>query len=137
LEPDFIPAHFFLSQLYSWDGKNDLAIAESRRTIDLGFPFGQSLLAQSYAAAGRKAEALAALKESIDQSKRSYAGAFFIVQAFEALGDKDQTFYWLEKSYEEHEPILVHLNEIPFHNEACRADPRFQDLVSRIGIPTQ
>ena len=137
LEPDFIPAHFFLSPLYSWDGKKDLAIAESRRTIDLGFPFGQSLLAQSYATAGRKAEALAALKKSIDQSKRSHAGAFFIAQAFEALGDKDQTFNWLEESYKEHEPILVHLNEIPFHNDAWRADPRFHDLVRRIGIPTQ
>ena len=137
LEPDFIPAHFFLSQLYSWDGKKDLAIAESRRTIDLGFPFGQSLLAQSYATAGRKAEALAALKESIDQSKRSHAGSFFIAQAFDALGDKEQTFTWLEESYKEHEPILVHLNEIPFHNNALRADPRFQDLVRRIGIPTQ
>jgi len=44
---------------------------------------------------------------------------------------------WLEESYKEHEAILVFLNEWPFHNDAWRADPRFQDLVRRIGIPTQ
>ena len=123
--------------MYGYSGKGDLAIAESRRTIELGFPFGQSLLAESYAAAGRKAEAGALLKESIEQSKRSHAGAFCIAFAFDALGDKEQTFTWLEESYKEHEAVLVFLNEWPFRNDAWRADPRFQDLVRRIGIPTQ
>ena len=81
-----------------YSGKGDLAIAESRRTIELGYPFGQSLLAQSYAAAGRKSEAAAPLKEAIEQSKRSHSGAFFIALAFDALGDKEQTFTWLEES---------------------------------------
>ena len=49
LEPDFVTAHIFLAWLYSYSGKGDLAIAESRRTTELGFPFGQSLLAESYA----------------------------------------------------------------------------------------
>ena len=130
-------AHIYLAWLYSYTGKGDLAIAESRRTIELGFPFGQSLLAQSYAAAGERLKPWRPLKEAIEQSKRSHAGAFLIALAFDALGDKDQTFTWLEESYKEHEAILVFLNEWPFRNDALRADPRFQDLVRRIGIPTQ
>ncbi len=137
LEPDLVNAHIFLAQLYCHTEKGDLAIAESRRAIELGFQSGQALLAQSYAEAGRKAEAVALLKESIEQSKRSHAGAIWIVFAFDALGDKDQTFAWLEESYKEHEALLVFLNEWPFRNDAWRADPRFQDLVRRIGIPTQ
>jgi hypothetical protein len=43
----------------------------------------------------------------------------------------------LEESYKEHDAVLVFLNEVPFYNDAWRADPRFQDLVRRIGIPTQ
>jgi serine/threonine protein kinase len=57
--------------------------------------------------------------------------------AFDAPGEKDQTFTWLEESYKEHESVLVLLNGLPWHNAALRADPRFQDLVRRIGIPTQ
>jgi eukaryotic-like serine/threonine-protein kinase len=137
LEPDYLLAHFYLVSAYAGSGKGDLAIAESRRTIELGNPFGQAMLAESYAVAGRKAEVAAPLKEAIEQSKRSHAGAFFIAFAFDALGDKEQTFTWLEESYKEHEAVLVFLNANPWLNDAWRADPRFQDLVRRIGIPTQ
>jgi len=137
LDPDQVNAHLYLAWLYGHTGKGDLAIAESRRTIELGFPFGQALLAESHAAAGKKDEAVARLKEAIEQSKRSHSGAFWIAFAFDALSDKEQTFTWLEESYKEHEAVLVFLNEWPFHNDAWRADPRFQDLVRRIGIPTQ
>jgi serine/threonine protein kinase/Tfp pilus assembly protein PilF len=137
LEPDFVQAHIYLAALYDMSGKGDLAIAESRLTLELGNPFGQTLLAQSYATAGRKTEAVALLKESIQQSKKSHSGAVFIAFAFDALGDKDQTFIWLEESFKEHEAMLVFLNGWLFHNDAWRGDPRFQDLVRRIGIPTQ
>jgi serine/threonine protein kinase/tetratricopeptide (TPR) repeat protein len=137
LEPDFLPAHIYLAWLYCYSGKGDLAITESRRTIELGFPFGKSLLAGSYGVAGRKAEAAASLKGAIEQSKRVHSGAFWIAFAFDALGDKEQTITWLEESNKEHEAVLVFLNEWPFRNDALRTDPRFQDLVRRIGIPTQ
>ena len=136
LEPNFVVAHMNLAWLYDASGKSDLAIAESRRAIDLGDPLGQALLAESYAVAGRKAEALAPLKEAIEVSKRSHSGAMFIALAFDALGDKEQTFNWLDESFKDHEAILVYLNSWPLHDAALRADPRFQDLVRRIGIPT-
>ena len=137
LEPNFVVAHRELAWLYDATGKGDLAIAESRRAIDLGDPLGQALLAESYAVAGRKAQAFAPLKEAIEQSKRSHFGAMFIALAFDALGDREQTFTWLEASFKDHEAALVYLNSWPLHNDALRADPRFQDLVRRIGIPTQ
>jgi eukaryotic-like serine/threonine-protein kinase len=137
LEPNFEVAHMNLAWLYDASGKGDLAIVESQRAIELGNPFGQALLAQSYAVAGKKSEAAASLKGAIELSKRFHSGAIYIVFALDALGDKDQAFTWLEESYKEHEAALVYLNEWPFHNDAWRADPRFQDLVRRIGIPTQ
>ena len=44
LEPDYLLAHFYLVGAYVGTGKGDLAIAESRRTIELGNPFGQACL---------------------------------------------------------------------------------------------
>jgi TolB-like protein/tetratricopeptide (TPR) repeat protein len=136
LQPDFTQAHVSLADAYRLSGKGELAIAESRRTIELGNPFGRALLAASYAATGRKAEAMAPLKESIDQFKKSNIGAFSIAVALNELGEKDQAFGWLEESYKGHEPVLATLNASPFFDN-LRADPRFQDLVRRIGIPTQ
>jgi len=136
LEPDFVVAHQFLAEAYRLSGKGELAITESRRAIDLGYPFGRTLLAESYATAGKKAEAMALLKESSNQFKTSHGGAFLIAAAFNELGEKDQAFTWLEESYKAHEPILAVLNAAPFFDN-LRGDPRFQDLVHRIGIPTQ
>jgi TolB-like protein/Tfp pilus assembly protein PilF len=136
LEPDSVLAHVFLADAYRLSGRGDLAITENRRGIELGYPFGQPLLAASYAAVGRKAEAVALLKESIERSKRSHAGAVFIATAFAAMGEKDQAFIWLEASYNEHDPDLTELNALPFF-DTLRGDPRFRDLVRRIGIPIQ
>jgi serine/threonine protein kinase/tetratricopeptide (TPR) repeat protein len=136
LEPDFVLAHVWLGLAYRLSGKEDLAIAEDQRAIQLGYPSGQDELAVSYAAAGRKAEAMALLKELIEKSKRSHSGAFIIAQVFATLGDKDQALSWLEESYKEHESFLLVLNIAPYF-DSLRADPRFQDLVRRAGIPTQ
>jgi TolB-like protein/tetratricopeptide (TPR) repeat protein len=136
LQPDFVQASVFLADAYRLSGKAELAITESQRAIELGFPFGRALLAASYANARKKAEAMALLKESINQFKTSHGGAFFIAEAFNELGEKDQAFIWLEESYKAHEPVLTALEAAPFFDN-LRADPRFQDLVRRIGIPTQ
>jgi serine/threonine protein kinase/tetratricopeptide (TPR) repeat protein len=136
LEPAFVQAHAFLADAYLQSGRAELAITESRRAIELGYPFGKTLLAASYAAAGKNAEGTALLRESINQFKTSHAGAFFIAALFNGLGEKDQAFLWLEESYNGHEPLLTALNSAPYFDN-LRADPRFQDLVRRIGIPTQ
>ena len=50
------------------------------------------------------------------------------------MGDRDQTFQWLEKAYAERsgrmEYIKVEDAFIPFHS-----DPRYTDLLKRMGLP--
>jgi hypothetical protein len=53
------------------------------------------------------------------------------------LGDnelKDLAFQWLEKSFEQRESALTLLNVEPIL-DGLRGDPRFQDLVRRVGLP--
>jgi hypothetical protein len=50
-----------------------------------------------------------------------------------ALGDNEQEFQLLERAYKEHCFHLVYLKVWPQFN-VVRADPRFQDLVQRIGL---
>jgi hypothetical protein len=49
------------------------------------------------------------------------------------LGDKDHVLEWLEKAYEERDPWLYVNAEPRFDN--LRSDPRFKDLVRRLGLP--
>lgn len=134
LEPNFATAHRYLAGAYRLKGMTDLAIAESRRAVELRDPIGQVDLAASYAASGRKGEAVTLLKGAIEESKRSRRGALDIALILVALGEGDQAFAWLEEAYKEHDQWLPFLNVNP-EFAALRDDPRFRDLVRRIGIP--
>ena len=41
---------------------------------------------------------------------------------------------WLDKAYEEHSAHLVHIKAEPMF-DSLRSDPRFQDLLRRMGFP--
>jgi hypothetical protein len=55
------------------------------------------------------------------------------VNVYLGLGDKDQTFAWLERAYEEQSNILIYLKAFPFF-DPVRNDPRFKSLVHRVGL---
>jgi hypothetical protein len=49
-------------------------------------------------------------------------------------GDKDKAFNYLEKAYAEKSGFLLHLKEaLAF--DSLRADPRYADLLKRMGLP--
>jgi hypothetical protein len=49
------------------------------------------------------------------------------------LGDKDEAFAWLERVYSQHSNVLTTLKVDP-HFDPLRSDPRFQDLLRRVGL---
>ncbi len=53
---------------------------------------------------------------------------------YAALGDADATFEWLEKAYERRSITLSWIRVNPGF-DPIRSDPRFQDLLRRIGFP--
>ena len=57
-----------------------------------------------------------------------------IAEFYVRVGEKEQAFAWLEKAYAQHSDGLVRLKEeLGFDN--IRSDPRFADLLRRIGLP--
>ena len=68
LEPDLPHVHRLLALAYMCRGLSDLAMAESRRVVELGDPAGNFLVAQCHAAAGCTAEALATLNTLIPRA---------------------------------------------------------------------
>jgi len=53
---------------------------------------------------------------------------------YACLGEKDAAFAWLEKAYQSHAGALFDLKVHPAF-QSFRTDPRFNDLLKRIGIP--
>ena len=59
-----------------------------------------------------------------------------LASVYASLGDRDQAFHWLGRAYEERSRELVHLlPEAKTTWSKIRDDPRFADLVKRVGLP--
>ncbi len=50
------------------------------------------------------------------------------------IGETKEAMTWLERAYEERDPLLLTAKTDPFL-DPLRSDPRFQDLLRRIGFP--
>jgi len=136
LDPDFWVAHWTLGRAYEQKAMFAEAIAEIQKAIDLsgGSALSLAALGHTYAVSGRRAEAERVLNELKESSKQGYISSYSIAAIHAGLGEKDQAFIWLEKAYEERSGWLIWLRAEPI-SDPLRSDPRFQDLLCRVGLP--
>ena len=92
------------------------------------------LLVHAYAQAGHRADALGLLEELKRRRRTGYVPAAALILAYLGLGEYDQAFLWLQEAYKEQSNILQFLKVHPFF-DPVRDDPRFKDLLRRIGLP--
>lgn len=134
LIPGFAFAHNQLAQAYIEKRMYAAAIAELKEAIRLGGdnPIFVANLARAYVGSKRRADAAALLEDLRNRSVPKSPHLVEIAMIYVALGDKDQAMVWLEKGFEERfNPGVL---ERPCFDE-LRSDPRFQDLIQRIGLP--
>ena len=81
----------------------------------------------------RKDDARKLLFKLEDMSRQRYVPAFNIAIAYEGLSDKDAAIQWLEKAYKERFWGMILLKTDP-RWDSLRSDPRFQDLMRRVGL---
>jgi len=133
MDPSFAMAHYQLGQALVQVHKYDAAVRELQQAIQLsrGNPLCTSQLGFVYAFFGRQKEALKILDDLKNASNHRPAYAAGIALVYVGLDEKDQAFAWLEKAYAErfNPSILVR----PAF-DALRSDPRFQDLLRRLGL---
>ena len=135
MDPNFAVAHWHVGLAYEQKGMFDEAIAEFQRATALsgGSPLIKASLGHAYAKANRKEEATKILAELNELSKQRYVSSYERAAISVALGDERQSFQWLEKAFEEHSFHMVYLKVWPQFS-AIRSDPRFQQLVHRLGL---
>ena len=127
---------WFLGFALSANGQPHEAIPVLERALALSErnPAVIGVLVRAYAHAGRRTEALRLLDELKRRQQTGYIPSAALVNAYLGLGDYEQTFSWLERAYKEHSPILQYIKVHPFF-DPLRGDPRFADLVRRVGLP--
>lgn len=136
LQPDFSAAYFIPGRAYEMEKEYEKAIEFITRALTLSknHPRMKAALAHAYAAAGRTEEARKILDELNAMLKEKYCPCWIdTALAYVALGEVDTAFEKLEKAYEERAALFVWLFPDPIV-DPLRSDPRFHDLMRRIGI---
>jgi tetratricopeptide (TPR) repeat protein len=100
----------------------------NRARIYLGY------LGYVYAAEGKRAEALAIIKELEGKYARNEANGQYIAAVHGGLGEKDKAFEWLEKDYQSRSGKLAEIGWTA-SLQPLRDDPRFKDLMKRMNLP--
>ncbi|HKQ53148.1 MAG TPA: protein kinase [Pyrinomonadaceae bacterium] len=134
MDPNHFLAHGYLGYTYTAQGKYAEAISEYQKTAAI---VGENASLQCYlgyalAKSGRRAEALAILDKL--KTTKEYVSPAELAIIYVGLGDKEEAFQALERAYAAHDLQLQYLNVDP-HFDTWRSDPRFADLVRRVGLP--
>jgi TolB-like protein/DNA-binding winged helix-turn-helix (wHTH) protein/Tfp pilus assembly protein PilF len=136
LDPSFTPAHGTLGHVYAAKGMYREALAEYEKYSALsgGTPGSSALVGYAHARLGQRSQAFRVLDQLGAASKQRYVPALSFATVYVGLGEKEQAFLWLEKAYEERTNSLAYL-KVTATWDPLRSDPRFADLVRRIGLP--
>jgi serine/threonine protein kinase/Tfp pilus assembly protein PilF len=135
INPDFSWTHHVLAQAYVQKSKFEEAIAEAQKAVTLsgGSTEYLSALGYIYAVNGEKKEAKNILKQLEELEKKKNISLFHKALVYEALGETDQAFGFLEASFERREYGMLTLKVSP-ELDSLRSDPRFKVLMEKVGL---
>jgi hypothetical protein len=74
------------------------------------------------------------LEYDLKYYERGISSAVSVAADYAMLGEKDRAFEWLEKAFAEHDNAITYI-EIDSFFDNLKSDPRFADLLRRIGLP--
>jgi tetratricopeptide (TPR) repeat protein len=130
---DFFP-HYRLSVIYALAGRHQDAISEMQKMLTiLEYTELSDTLGRTYKSYGyEKALKFYAKRLETLYSRTGYIPTWYIASIYGFAGDKDQGFAWLQKAYVARDGMDALADP---QWDPLRSDPRFKDLVRRVGLP--
>jgi DNA-binding winged helix-turn-helix (wHTH) protein/tetratricopeptide (TPR) repeat protein len=137
LEPNYMPTRFVLGSTYVQQGRLEEAIEEFKfiYRLDEEAYLALGFMGYAYALNGQRAEAETLVSILEDIAQRKYVSPYSQLLIRLSLGPLERVFQLLEQLYEERNDWLVWLRVSP-ELKVVRNDPRFQDLLRRVGFPS-
>jgi serine/threonine-protein kinase len=136
LDPNFSTAHYFLGRAYEGNGMYDQAVEAYSKAAGISMVPEKSLkeLRDIYRKSGWKAYVQANLDIFLKPSRGASLPPFVLASFYARLDQNDEAIKWLEKAYEERDFRIIMIT-VSFEFDGLRSDPRFKDLVRRVGLP--
>ena len=136
LDPNFSTAHFFLGRAYEGKGMYDQAVESYSRAGAVNLVPEDELkeMRNIYKKSGWKAYVQANLDRLMAPSGRASLPPYVVASFYTRLGQNDEAIKWLEKAYEERDFRMIMIT-VSYEFDGLRSDPRFRDLVRRVGLP--
>lgn len=135
MDPASSVPYLFVGYNYAAKGLFAEAVDAYLEAIRLGddSASAQIYLGAAYAHSGDRARAQAILERL--QASRSYVSPGELAILYAALGQREQAFTSLEKAFDRRDVQLVYLGTDPAFDD-LRRDPRLEDLIRRVGLPS-
>jgi serine/threonine-protein kinase len=134
MEDTFWVAHFWLGWTYATIGRLSEAFVElqTARRLDDNLEI-VAALGYAHGLAGQTREAEQVVDELQQLARTRYVSPMLGALVAIGMGEYDEAFGWLEKAYEDGAQMLSELKVEPAF-DPIRADPRFADLLGRVGL---
>lgn len=135
-DPDYLWALWRIGSSYTSKSMFEEGIDALEKAAKLSgrSPSILGTLAETYGLAGRKELARRLLDEIVARSRKQYVPAIALAHAYIGLGDSERVLDSLEKAYQQREQGIAWLALWDVHGP-YRSDPRFHELVRRVGLP--
>jgi len=135
LGPNDSSQHHALGIGYEGTGRLEEAISEYQQAIAIsGASESVVALAHALRAIGKKTEAEKILRDLERNARKSSASPYTMALVYAGLNENAKAFEFLEKAYSEKSLDLIRSIKSDMLLDSLRSDPRFQDLLRRIGL---
>ncbi len=135
MDPNFAPARRTLEIVFAQRGMTREALGEWQKALTLsGNPELAASLETDFAATGYQGLLRDWMEGMKQVAKDRYVSPYNIAQSHARLGEKGPALEWLAKAFDERDSRMVALKVDPCF-DGLRTDPKFQDLIKRIGLP--
>lgn len=136
LEPNLPILHYFLGRAYVAKGMHAQAVEEFATTAELNRipPEVVKKVKDVYAKNGWRAYVEINLDQVMLRPGETQLPPFVMATFYAQLDRKEEALNWLEKGYEERD-FRMTLLSVSYEFDNLRSEPRFKDLVHRMGLP--
>jgi TolB-like protein/Flp pilus assembly protein TadD len=133
MEPRFDFAYWIVGLALARLGRTEEAIASLNQAVILtgGGLTHEAHLGYAYALSGKREEAEQVLADLEEIAGQKYVSAYYFAIIYLGLDERNQTFSWLERAFDERAGFLAFIKVEPMF-DGLRSDPRFTDLLRRM-----